>query len=142
LTLEYSGDANYPAGSVNLAVAVTKAVGTVFVTGSPSSPLKAGQDLTVQARVTAYRNLYCCEETIDGGTVTFRDNGTAIATVPLVQGYALLTMKPAAGYHSYSATYNGNAYTDPVSSTVNFDASVDAPPCTPAANCSRRHAVR
>ncbi|MBV8547725.1 MAG: VCBS repeat-containing protein [Acidobacteria bacterium] len=48
---------------------------------------------------------------------------------------------PAAGYHSYSATYNGNVNTDPVSSTVNSDYAVDAAPCTPASNCVRRRAV-
>ncbi|HEV7571237.1 MAG TPA: FG-GAP-like repeat-containing protein [Thermoanaerobaculia bacterium] len=139
LTLDYSGDANYQAGSVTVAVPVTKAVGTVQLTTSPSS-LKAGQSLTVQARVTAYRDLACCEEAIDGGTVTFRDFGAAIGTGPLVNGIASITIQPASGPHSYSATYNGNVNTDPVSS-ASTDYIVDAPPCAPPSDCSRRRAV-
>jgi hypothetical protein len=139
LTLDYAGDANYQAGSVTVAVPVAKAVGTVQLTTSPSS-LKAGQNLTVQARVTAYRDLACCEEAIDGGTVTFRDFGAAIGTGPLVNGIASISIQPTSGPHSYSATYNGNVYTDPVSS-ASTDYIVDAPPCAPAANCSRRRAV-
>jgi hypothetical protein len=139
LTLDYSDDANYQAGSVTVAVPVTKAVGTVQLTASPAL-LKAGQNLTVQARVTAYHDLGCCEEPIDGGTVTFRDLGTAIGTVTLTGGLASITIQPAAGRHFYSATYNGNVYIDPVSSP-GTDYIVDAVPCTSAANCSRRRAV-
>ncbi len=139
LTLDYSGDANYQAGSVTVAVPVTKAVGTVQLTTSPSSPLQAGQNLTLRAFVTAYHDS-CCEESIDGGTVTFRDLGAVIGTVPLARGLASITIQPVAGHHSYSATYNGNVYTDPVSSAVT-DYTVDAAPCAPASNCSRRRAA-
>jgi hypothetical protein len=124
LTLDYSGDANYQAGSVTVAVPVTKAVGTVQLTTSPPSPLTAGQNLTLRAGVTAYYDPYCCEEPVDGGTVTFRDFGAAIGTVTLTRGLASITIQPAAGHHSYSATYNGNVYTDSVSSAVN-DYTVD-----------------
>lgn len=126
LTLDYSGDANYQAGSVSVAVPVTKAVAAVQLTTSPPSPLPAGQNLTLRARATAYYDPYCCEEPIDGGTVTFRDFGAAIGTVTLSRGLASITIQPTAGHHSYSATYNGNVYTDPVSSAVT-DYTVDAP---------------
>jgi hypothetical protein len=121
-------------------VPVTKAVGTVQLTTSPSSPLKAGRSLTVQARVTAYHDLACCEEPIDDGTVTFRDFGAAIGTVTVVKGIASISIQPASGLHSYSATYDGNVYTDPVSSS-STDYIVDAPPCAPPSDCSRRRAV-
>jgi hypothetical protein len=141
LTLDYSGDENYPAGSVNVAVSVTKAIGAVRLTTSPTPPLKAGENLTLQAGVTAYETSGCCGEPVDGGTVTFRDFfGAAIGTAPLVKGLASITIQPAAGYYSYSATYNGNVYTNPVSSAFT-EYAVDAAPCAPAANCSRRRAV-
>jgi adhesin/invasin len=133
LTIDYSGDANYTAASTTVALSVTKAVATVKLTTSPSSPLKAGQSLTLQAAVTASISL-------DGGTVTFRDFGAAIRTVPLAGGSASITIEPAAGFHSYSATYDGNAGLDPASSSFN-DYVVNTVPCTPAANCSRRRAV-
>jgi hypothetical protein len=139
LTLDYSGDANFPAGSLTVAVPVAKAFGAVLLTTSPDT-LNAGNRLTVQARVTAYRNLNCCEEFIDGGTVTFRDRNAVIGTVTLVRGYASVTIQPAAGYHSFTATYEGNVYTDPVASD-STDYIVDAVPCAPASNCSRRRAV-
>jgi hypothetical protein len=126
LTLDYSGDANYQAGSVTVAVPVTKAVAAVQLTTSPPSPLSAGQNLTLRARATAYYDPYCCEEPIDGGTVTFRDFDAAIGTVTLSRGLASITIQPAAGHHSYSATYNGNVYTDPVSSAIT-DYTVDVP---------------
>jgi hypothetical protein len=133
LTLDYSGDANYTAGSITLAQPVTKAIATVKLTTSPFSPLKAGQSLTLQAAVTAFVSL-------DGGTVTFRDFGAAIRTVTPAGGLASITIQPAAGYHSYSATYDGNADLEPVSSSFS-DYVVNAAPCTPAANCSRRRPV-
>jgi hypothetical protein len=139
LTLDYSGDENYPAASLTVAVPVTKAFGSVQLTTSPNT-LNAGNRLTVQARVTAYHNLSCCEEFIDGGTVTFRDRNAVIGTVTLVRGYASVTIQPAAGYHSFTATYEGNVFTDPVTSE-STDYIVDAVPCAPASNCSRRRAV-
>src|SRR6185295_19392099 len=99
LTLDFSGDANYPAGSITVAVPVTKAVGTVQLTTSSPSPLQAGQILTLRAVVTAYPS--CCWEYIDGGTVNFRDHDAVIGTVPLVRGLASITIQPAAGFHSY-----------------------------------------
>jgi hypothetical protein len=133
LTVDYSGDANYTAASTTVAVPVTKAVATVKLTTSLSSPLKAGQSLTLQAAVTASISL-------DGGTVTFRDFGAAVRTVPLAGGSASITIQPAAGFHSYSATYDGNAGLDPASSSSN-DYIVNTLPCTPAANCTRHRAA-
>jgi len=133
LTLDYSGDANYTPGSTTLALPVTKAIATVKLTTAPSTPLKAGQSLTLQAEVTAFVSP-------NGGTVTFRDFGAAIGTVPLTAGLASLTIQPAAGYHSYSATYDGNADLDPASSSVNAYV-VNAVPCAPAVNCTRHRAA-
>jgi hypothetical protein len=131
LTFDYSGDENYKPGSTTLALEVTKII--VKLTTSPSSPLKAGQSLTLQAFVTAYVSP-------EGGTVTFRDFGAVIGTVPLSGGVASITIQPAAGFHSYSATYDGKPGLDQASSSFN-DYEVNALPCTPAADCTRRRAA-
>jgi len=134
MTLDYSGDVNYTPGSITLAEPVTKAVATMFFGTAPSSPLTAGQSLKLQAGISAFVNP-------NGGTVTFRDFGVDIGTVTLSASVATITIQPSAGFHSYSATFNGTADLDPVSSSFNRDYTVNAVPCTPAANCSRRHAV-
>jgi hypothetical protein len=105
----------------------------VFLAGAPSSPLAAGQSLKLTASVFGLLSP-------NGGTVTFRDFATELGTVPLSAGAASITAQPQPGYHSYSATYNGNADLDPATSK-NIEYVVNAIPCAPAANCTRKHAA-
>jgi len=135
LTLDYSGDVNYTPGSITVDVLVTKAIATIFLSSSPASPLAAGQSLTLQASISA-------SVSPNGSTVTFHDFDRDIGTVTVSgSGVAKITVQPAAGFHSYSATYNGNADLDPVSTSFKLDYVVNGAPCTPAANCVRRHAA-
>lgn len=134
MTLDYSGDVNYTPDSITVDVQVTKAVATMFFSSAPASPLAAGQSLTLQAAISAFMSP-------NGGTVTFHDFDRDIGTVAVSGSLARITLQPAAGFHSYSATYTGNADLDPVSSSFNLDYTVNGPPCTPAANCLRRHAA-
>jgi|GEM_PF-1077784 len=135
MTLDYSGDGNYTAGSIAVDVLVTKVVATIFFSSTPASPLNAGQSLTLQASISA-------SVSPNGGTVTFHDFDRDIGTVTVSgSGVAKITVQPAAGFHSYSATYNGNADLGPVSTSFTLDYTVNSTPCTPAANCVRRRAV-
>lgn len=133
-TLDYSGDVNYTSGSITLEQLVTKAIGTMVLSAAPSSPLTVGQSLKLQAAISAYVSP-------NGGTVTFRDFGADIGTATVSANLATITIQPSVGFHSYSATFNGTADIDPASTSFNRDYTVNPAPCTPAANCVRRHAV-
>jgi hypothetical protein len=134
ISAEYSGDANYTPATTTYAHIVTKglAVG-VSLNADRVSPLEAGQSLTLTLRIGGFTSA-------DGGTVTFRDFGAELGTVPVSVFAASITIQPQAGYHSYSATYNGNALIDPATSNK-LDYVVNTAPCAPSANCRRKHAA-
>ncbi|MEA2338782.1 MAG: hypothetical protein QOE82_2789, partial [Thermoanaerobaculia bacterium] len=134
LSAEYSGDANFTPATTTYAHVVTKGIAIVLLNGSPASPLTAGQSLTLGVMIGVPTNP-------NGGTVTFRDFDVEIGTATVAAFAASLTIQPQPGYHSYSATYNGNAIVDPAKS-INLDYEVKAVPCAPAANCARKHAAR
>ncbi|HEV7426399.1 MAG TPA: FG-GAP-like repeat-containing protein [Thermoanaerobaculia bacterium] len=134
MTADYSGDANYTPATATYAHIVTKGIAVgVSLTGDPGSPLAAGQSLTLTFRMGGVANP-------ESGTVTFRDFGADIGTVAVSFFAASITIQPQPGYHSYSATFNGNALIDPAKSR-NLDYEVRTIPCAPAANCGRKHAT-
>jgi hypothetical protein len=133
LTADYSGDANYKPATATATQLVTRATVAVGLSGTPASPLTAGQTLKLTAFVSAF-------PTPAGGTVTFRENGGDIGTAPVIGSFASITIQPSAGYHSYVAVYSGNADLGAATSNAR-DFVVNALPCSPPANCTRRRAV-
>jgi len=134
LTADYSGDANYKPVTATQPQLVTKAIAAIGLSGSPASPLTVGQTLRLTATVVA-------SVSPAGGTITFRENDADIGSAPVVGTSASITIQPSAGFHSYSAVYNGNADLDPATTKFSRDYVVNALPCTPAANCTRKHAA-
>jgi hypothetical protein len=99
----YPGSANYMAVS-SAPVTFTIRAGTASIALNSSTGSSVfGQTITLAATVGAAGK--------PGGTVTFFDNGTALATVPLDgAGTATLTTGAlAAGSHSITASYSGDA---------------------------------
>jgi len=136
LTADYSGDANYKPATATYTQTVTKGLAAVVsLNGNPESPLTAGQSLTLTTTIGGFSTPVTVT-----GTVTFRDFGVEIGTMPFDGLAAILTIQPQPGYHSYSAMYNGNDLIDPARSQ-NLDYEVRSVPCTPAANCTRRRAA-
>jgi RHS repeat-associated protein len=81
-------------------LAVQQRATTTALTATPTTA-GAGQIVTLSAAVGAGLN--------PGGTVTFRDGGTVIATAPLNAGQASITTSfSTAGSYSLTAVYNGD----------------------------------
>jgi hypothetical protein len=137
VTAEYTGDANYTPATATFTHVVTKGIAaSLALSANPASPLTAGQILALTATIGGLPTPVNVT-----GTVTFRDFGVEIGTVPVnAFAAASLTIQPQPGYHSYSATYNGNDLIDPAKS-YNLDYDVRSLPCTPAANCARKRAA-
>jgi ELWxxDGT repeat protein len=93
---------------------------TVFVSAQPSkldtmttlavssASLLSEQPVTLTA--TVQYNASLMEQGVDGGSVTFMDNGTALGTasVTMGSGVATLTTVLGAGAHSLTAVYSGD----------------------------------
>jgi hypothetical protein len=136
VTAEYSGDANYTPAAATFTHVVTKGLAAVlFLNGNPAPPIVAGQTLTLTATIGGFSTIVTVS-----GTMTFRDYGIEIGTVPVGLSGTSITIQPLPGYHSYSVIYNGNDLIDPATSK-SLDYEVRALPCTPAAKCARKHAT-
>lgn len=98
---EYSGDANYQPATGTRTVTVSKrASSTTPPSLTPASPT-LGNNVTLFTTVTG---------TSPTGQVEFRDNGALIGTQTLSAGVATqLVSSIAAGSHSFTATYLGDA---------------------------------
>ena len=99
----FPGSADYAAAvsqSATFAIAPTSA--TITLSSSSTSPVY-GQAVTFVATVTSAGE--------PGGTVTFADGTTPLATVPLDgSGHAALTISTlSVGSHAITATYNGGS---------------------------------
>jgi aerobic-type carbon monoxide dehydrogenase small subunit (CoxS/CutS family) len=106
ITVTYSGDATYRAGTSNpFAQTVNTALVTVRI-ASTLNPSAAGQPVTFTATLTGSAGT-------PSGTVTFNDNGAAIpgcALLALSAGAAqCATASLAVGAHSITVTYSGDA---------------------------------
>jgi sugar lactone lactonase YvrE len=106
ITAVYGGDAAH-SGSTSPAItqSVLEATSTTLV--SSANPAAQGQSITLTATVAASG----AATTSPAGAVTFTDGANPLATVPLnSSGIATLTTSTlAAGLHSITATYNGDA---------------------------------
>jgi len=136
ITAEYSGDVNYTPATATFTHVATKGLAAFLsLSGNPASPLTAGQSLTLTTTIGGFSTPVTVT-----GTVTFRDFGIDIGTVPAGPFTTSITIQPQPGYHSYSAMYNGNDLIDPARSQ-NLAYEVQSVPCAPAANCARKHAA-
>jgi hypothetical protein len=108
VTASYSGDANYAAGSGQLAEQIGKLTSsTSLVTSAPSAP--AGDPVTYTATVAAP----AAGSPSPTGTVEFSDAGTDLTGCSAVTVGSDLTAActvtyPATGAHSVAATYSGD----------------------------------
>ena len=104
LSARYSGDSNYSSVTSNSVTQVvnppTKTNTTTTLAASPN-PVTSGQTLTLTATVSP---------SAATGTVQFFADGNSLGTVNLANGAATITTSSlAAGSHSLSANYSGDA---------------------------------
>ncbi|HYC62940.1 MAG TPA: M36 family metallopeptidase [Thermoanaerobaculia bacterium] len=119
LTATYSGDAGYAASaSASVSQTISK-IATSVVVGSSNNPSALGSPVTFTATVSATSGT-------PGGSVTFLDGATPLATVTLSGGVAMYTTSAlTGGAHTINATYGGNGTY--FSSTGSVTQYVDAP---------------
>ena len=116
LAASYLGDANFnPSASPTANQAVTQAtsISTTTTLSVFPNPASLGQAVTLNAVVTPVSGTGPVS-----GTVTFNDNGSALATAQLLNGTALFTTSSlAAGSHTIVAVYGGSTTFNSSSST-------------------------
>lgn len=130
ITAAYSGDETQGPGYATLVQQVNAALAsaTVVLTSSPN-PSAPGQAVTFTATVTALAPASASRDTVSGsfvaaaapgGTITLHDNGALLASVPLnASGQAAYsTSALAAGSHTITVDYSGDANTAPASSVL------------------------
>jgi len=130
VTATYAGDANYSSSTATLASpqVVTQVQTSTALTAAPNPGL-VGNSVAVTATVTASSGT-----TTPTGTVTITDtfNGATVTlanAVALVNGvYTLNTATLAAGTHSLTANYSGNA--DDAASTATLSLVINQPTTT------------
>jgi hypothetical protein len=105
LTAAYSGDPNFaPSQSVAVNEKIVDSHSTVVLTSS-ANPQTVTKDVTFVASVTSVLG-----GVVSGGTVTFSDGPTPLATVPLVNSAASFTTTAlAVGDHGITAAYQAGA---------------------------------
>jgi YVTN family beta-propeller protein len=122
ITAQYSGDSNY-GGAVSTSVAqvVNMAIPTVALASSPN-PSIFGATVTLTATVTSGAT----------GMITFHDGTTALGTVTVASGVAVLTTNSlTVGTHPITAQYGGDSnYTGAVSTSVSQVVSLATPAVT------------
>jgi sugar lactone lactonase YvrE len=109
LTAQYSGDINLPSSTSPAITLNVKAVSSVVLTSS-SNPVTAPLAVAFTATVSP---------STATGTVQFMDNGSAIGTISIMSGTAILSISPSTpGIHSITASYSGDANDAPATSAV------------------------
>ena len=98
ITAVYSGDPSFNTStSPQLTQSIT-GIPTSVVLSSSTNPSSFGQSVTFTASVSALSG-------VPVGSVTFRDGGAAVATVPLNNGVAAFTATQTTGSHVMTAEY-------------------------------------
>ncbi|MFO0811073.1 MAG: Ig-like domain repeat protein [Gemmataceae bacterium] len=110
--------ASYASGSTRIAadpMTLTVGKGALTVKSLVASPVVPASGQWMKVRFDFTSNLSDPRDVV--GTVTFKDNGTIIGTVPLRanQPAELSFRAPAPGQHTYTADYSGNASVVPAS---------------------------
>lgn len=113
ITAEYSGDTDHATSSADLTFQVFAESTAVEVTADPVSSAN-GDDVTFTTSVSAPGN-----SATPTGTVTFREGGTDLAEVDLVNGVAKFTTDTLdTGVHTITAAYSGDANFGPGQNSV------------------------
>jgi len=100
ITAVYSGDSSY-LGATSAAVVQAVMAATSTTVSASSGTISYGQNVQLTATVTPASAT---------GTVQFLDGGTALVTLPLVGGAAVVTATNlAVGAHAITAVYSGDA---------------------------------
>jgi hypothetical protein len=118
ITCVYSGDGTY-AGSTSSVFTETigKGVPSLSLSSSPN-PSSTGQNVSITVQIF---------QTSATGSIQFLDNTTVLATVSAVNGTAVYTTTSlAAGSHSLSATYSGDANWQAASTLTPYTQTVKA----------------
>lgn len=111
ITAVYSGDVNFASSTspaLTQVVNLVPASGTTTtIVSSVPNPSVFGQNVNFFANVTSPNGN-------PTGTVTFYDGATALSTVPLFDGFAVMAINSLApGNHNITAVYNGNSNFSP-----------------------------
>ncbi len=110
LTATYGGDANNRTSTSTALLETVSVRSTTTVLASSLNPAKAGQAITLTATITG---------TNPGGTVTFSDGATTLGTGTVSASKATLSISlPAAGAHTLTAAYGGDANNAPSASVA------------------------
>jgi sugar lactone lactonase YvrE len=100
-----------------------------FTYSPTTNPATYGETVTLTVTLTPPAGT-----TPIGGTVTFSDNGPAIQTVSVINNAATYAYVPAAGSHSYTATYSGDTNYTANSSSTPLTLNITQRPLTATAN--------
>jgi hypothetical protein len=115
ISVTYSGDVTYPAGTSTTLTQTVNAAVANFKIGSNLNPSIFGQTVTLGATLTGSAGT-------PSGTVTFNDNGTpvsACASLALSAGSAQCrTASLAVGTHAITITYSGDSTYPPGTSSA------------------------
>jgi Bacterial Ig-like domain (group 3)/FG-GAP-like repeat len=120
------GNANFTAtfsGTASITSAVTNPVAVFTGRAVPNAVIanSAGADSSVLGKSITFTTTYTPSNGLSvpvAGTATFFDNGTPIATVPLVNGVASIDSRLALGDHTITVNYSGSpTYVDLQQST-------------------------
>lgn len=107
-TATYGGDVNNSSSATTSPVQVTAGTASSTSLAASSSQVEPGQAVTLTATVSGASPT---------GTVNFFRNGVLMGGAPLVNGTATFTSSPLPfGFHSFTATYDGDASNFPSSS--------------------------
>jgi uncharacterized protein (TIGR03437 family) len=108
LVANYAGDATYPAGSAGLLQVVGKGAATLDLSSSPSTSV-FGQPVTFTAQWS--------QSTAPTGQIQFSDGASLLGSAVMPAGTAALTVANlAAGSHSITAAWSGDANWSPATS--------------------------
>jgi Bacterial Ig-like domain (group 3)/FG-GAP-like repeat len=103
LVAKYLGTSQFPA-STSASVTVTVLIPTTTTLSASATSLTVGQQLTLTATVKATQG------STPAGTVTFNNGPTSLGSAALnANGTASLTLTPAVGTYTITATYSGSA---------------------------------
>jgi probable HAF family extracellular repeat protein len=102
----YNGDPNHDGSTSNTVSQQVGALASATTLNSDANPAVAGQQIDLSAQVAAASD---SNNTLNGGTVEFKDGTTSLGTAPVQYGTASLSI-PSLGVGSYSLTaiYSGN----------------------------------
>ena len=114
----FSGSASITGSTSSLVSTTTvraNASTAIYNTGTSNSA-SLGKDITFTAAFASALNV----PDAVSGSVTFKDNGKALAVVPIVDGLASFTTRLTLGTHAITAEYSGDAVYAPLVIPSNF----------------------